>query len=157
MHARLLDVLHDAGDQDLAGAVAHGVDVDLDGVLQEAVDQDGPLRRDAALAGQRARGHRLHDPAHPVVVVDDLHGPAAQHVARAQQDRVADPAGDGQRLGGARGGPAGRLRDAQLVAQRVPALPVLGQVDGGRARAEHELRAAGSRPASAASARRATR
>ena len=35
-------------------AVAHGVDVDLDRVLQEAVDQHGALGRDPALARQRA-------------------------------------------------------------------------------------------------------
>ena len=57
MHPGLLDVLHDPGDEDLAGAVAHGVDVDLDGVLQEAVDQHRPLGGDAALAGQRAGRH----------------------------------------------------------------------------------------------------
>ena len=78
MHAGLLDVLHDPGDQDLARAVAHRVDVDLDRVLQEAVDQHGPLGGDAALAGERAGRHRLHDPAHALVVVDDLHGPAAR-------------------------------------------------------------------------------
>ena len=38
MHARLLDVLHDAADHDL-GAVADRVDVDLDRVVQEAVEQ----------------------------------------------------------------------------------------------------------------------
>ena len=43
--------------EDLAGAVAHGVDVDLDRVLQEAVDQHGPLGGDAALAGERAGRH----------------------------------------------------------------------------------------------------
>ena len=79
-------------------AVAHGVDVDLDRVLQEAVHQHGPIGGDTALPGERAGRHRLHDPAHAVVVVDDLHGPAAQDVARAQQHRVADLPRDGQRL-----------------------------------------------------------
>ena len=58
VHARLLDVLHDAGDEHLAGAVAHRVDVHLDGVLEEPVDEHRPLRRHAAFAverpGQRA-------------------------------------------------------------------------------------------------------
>ena len=49
MHPGLLDVFHDPGDKDLAFAVAHGVDVDLDGVLQEAVDKHGTLGRDTAL------------------------------------------------------------------------------------------------------------
>src|SRR4028119_1088020 len=39
VHAALLAVLHDRPDQHLAGGVAQGVDVDLDGVLEEAVDQ----------------------------------------------------------------------------------------------------------------------
>ena len=38
MHARLLDVLHDAADHDVR-AVADRVDVDLDRVVQEAVEQ----------------------------------------------------------------------------------------------------------------------
>ena len=100
-----------------------------------------------ALAGQRARRHGLHDPPHALVVVDDLHGPAAQHVARAHQHRVADLGGDGQRLGQCWWPSPRRLRDAQLLAQGVPALTVLGQVDGGRARAR--ARASGGRePAS---------
>ena len=41
MDPRLFDVLHDPGDEDVTGGVAHGVDVDLDGVFEEAVDQDG--------------------------------------------------------------------------------------------------------------------
>ena len=45
--ARLLDVLHDAGDPDVL-AVAERVDVDLDRVLEEAVEKDRagrPARR----------------------------------------------------------------------------------------------------------------
>ena len=56
--AGLLDVLHHPADEDLAGGVAHGVDVDLDGVLQEAVDQHRPLGRHAALAGEARRSDR---------------------------------------------------------------------------------------------------
>ena len=139
VHPGLLHVFHHSGDQDFAGTVADGVDVDLDRVLQEAIHQHGTIGGDAALARQRAGGHRLHDAAHAVVVVDDLHGPAAEDIAGAEQDRIADPSGDGQRLRGGRRGAAGRLRNAELVAQRVPALTVLGQVDGGRARPEHQL------------------
>ena len=144
VHPRFLHVLHDAGDQDFAGAVAHGVDVDLDRVLQEPIHQHGPIGRDSALAGQRAGRHRLHDAAHAVVVVDDLHGAAAQDIARAEQDGIADLPGDGQRLGRRRRRSPGRLRNAELVTQRVPALAVLGQVDGGRARPEHQLRREGA-------------
>jgi hypothetical protein len=40
--ARLLDVLHDAADDD-ARAVADCVDVHLEGVLQELVDENGAV------------------------------------------------------------------------------------------------------------------
>ena len=64
--------------------VADGVDVDLGGVLEEAVDQHRARRRQPALAAQAAEAGQLgHGPAQALVVVDDLHGPAAQHVARA--------------------------------------------------------------------------
>ena len=54
-------------------AVADGVDVDLDGVLQELVDQDRVLGAGLDGLGHVARQARL--------VVDDLHRPAAQHEA----------------------------------------------------------------------------
>ena len=50
VHSGFLHVLHDPGDQDLADTVAHGVDVDLDRILQEPVDQDRTVGRDPALA-----------------------------------------------------------------------------------------------------------
>ena len=94
VHAGLLDVLHDGADDDLAGAVPYGVHVDLDGVLQEAVDQHGPLRRQAALPAEGAGpGQLRHGPAQVVVVVDDLHGPAR---------RARSSAGPGR---GSRSGP----------------------------------------------------
>ena len=75
----------------------------------------------------------------PVVVVDDLHGPPAEHVGRPHQRRVADAVDDGQGLVDGDGGAAGRLGDLQPGAQRVPPLAVLGQVDRRRAGAEHEV------------------
>ena len=56
--AGLLDVLHDPADPDVL-AVAQRVDVDLDRVLEEAVEEDraGPSRRVAA-AGSRRRPSR---------------------------------------------------------------------------------------------------
>ena len=50
VHAGLLDVLHHPADQHLAGGVADGVHVDLDRVLEEAVDEHRTLDRQAALA-----------------------------------------------------------------------------------------------------------
>ena len=74
-----------AADDDLAGVVADGVDVDLGGVLEEAVDQHRPLGRQPALLarGEPKPASSAMARAQAVVVVDDLHGPAAEHVGRA--------------------------------------------------------------------------
>ena len=59
--------------------VADGVDVDLDGVGEEAVDQHRPLGRQPALATEAAEaGQLLHRRRQLVDVVDDLHRPAAR-------------------------------------------------------------------------------
>ena len=89
MDAGLFEVLHDAADVQL-GAVVQRVDVDLDRVVEEAVDQQRHARPDDDLAGG----------AHEVVaqargVVDDLHAAAAEHEARAHEHGVADVLGDG--------------------------------------------------------------
>jgi hypothetical protein len=44
MDARLLDVLHHGAEEDV-GPVAEGIDVDLDRVLDEAVDEHRPADR----------------------------------------------------------------------------------------------------------------
>lgn len=49
MHTRFLDVLHHAADQDFTRTVAQRVDIDLDGVLEEAVDERRSFERQAAL------------------------------------------------------------------------------------------------------------
>ena len=65
MHAGLLHVLHDAADQDLAGDVTHRVDVDLDGVLEEAVDEHRALGGQPALTRQAAEAGELGHRARP--------------------------------------------------------------------------------------------
>ena len=47
MDAGFLDVLHDAGDEHVAVGIADRIDVDFDGVVQEAVDQHRIVARDA--------------------------------------------------------------------------------------------------------------
>ena len=102
---------------------------------EEAVDQHRALGGEAALAPERAgvrrRAFEPDDLGHRrrqlVLVVDDAHRPAAEHVARAHEHREADAGDDLQRLVEVDGGAARRLRDAQLVAQRVPLLAVLGE------------------------------
>ena len=45
MNAGFLDMFHDAGDVDIARAVAQRVDIDFHGVLQVAVDQHRAVAR----------------------------------------------------------------------------------------------------------------
>ena len=119
VHARLLDVLHHGRDEDVL-PVAERVDVDLDRVLDEAVDEHR--------AGDG--GHRL---AQLGVVVTDAHRPAAEHVRRPHEDRVADLGGGGERLLGAFDRRPRRAADAELVGERAEQLPVLGEIDRRRA------------------------
>ena len=123
---------------DVAGGVADGVDVDLHRVLEEPVDEHRALGRQPAFAPEAALGGELlHRGDEALVVVDDLHGAAAEHVRRAHQHREAELRGDGLRLLGGGDGAAGRLRDAEAGAQLVEALAVFGQVDRVGAGAEH--------------------
>ena len=85
MHARLLDMLHHAADEHVL-AVGDGVDIDLDGVAQIRVEQHRALARDHHGLGDVAGELRL--------VMHDLHGPAAEHVGGADDERKADLAGD---------------------------------------------------------------
>ena len=138
MDAGLLDVLHDAADDDVR-AVGDDVDVDLDGVGQELVDEDGRVllagARRQALAARGLHG-RVHEVLEARRLVDDLHGAAAEHVRGAHHDRVADALGDLARLGEALGRAPGGRAQVELLEQLAEALAVLGAVDGVGARAE---------------------
>jgi hypothetical protein len=131
VHARLLDVLHDPADDEVAGAVAEGVDVDLDGVLQEAVDQHRTLGGEAALPPERAgAGELVHGGDQLVAVVHDRHGPAAEDVGGPDQGWEADAVADLERPLDVDRRAAGRLRNLQLGAEGVPPPAILGQIDG---------------------------
>ncbi len=131
-------MLHDGAD-DRQVAVADGVDVHLDGLLEELVHQHGPLG--AGLDGL------LHEVLQRLGVVDDLHRPAAQHVAGPDQHRVADLLGQLESALEGGGRAVGRLFQAQLVQERLELLAVLGQVNAARTRAQqrdaHLLQLAG--------------
>jgi hypothetical protein len=138
VNARLLDVLHHSADQHLTRRVADRVDVDLrprprgsDRSAPDAPAESPPSRPRRAHPGEL--GHRACE---VVVVVDDLHAATAEHVARTHEHREADgrPRSSVPRRAVA-AGPARRLRDAQLLAQRVPLLAFLGEVDRCRRRA----------------------
>ena len=125
MDAGQLDVLHDRRHEDV-GSVGDGVRFGLNGVFEELVDQDGPLRRD------------LHRPRHVVaehlLVVDDFHRPAAQDIGGPDHQRIADPLGDLVRLFETAGHAGLRLRNPELADRHAEAVAVLGQVDGLAAR-----------------------
>ncbi len=106
-----------------------------------------PERAAARRRPERRAGERRHGVLEPLVVVDDLHRPPAEHVGRAHEHRVADPVDDGARLGEAASRAAGRLGDLEPGAQGAPLLAVLGQVDRRRARCRGRARP-GARPAS---------
>ncbi len=120
MHAGLLDVLHDRAD-DGALAVADGVDVDLDRVVDEAVDERSLLHR--------AGPQRL-------VVVADAHLAAAEHVARPHQHRIPDPVRDLDGLVGVGGDPPVRCAQIELGEDAAEPLAILGDVDCGERRPE---------------------
>src|SRR6266850_1788772 len=79
MHPRLLDLLHHTGDVDV-DPVRDGVNVDLDGAVQELVDEhrigSGDVRRFQHTATQR------------VDVLHELHRPSAEDVGRPQEHGV---------------------------------------------------------------------
>ena len=98
MHAGFLDVLHDAGDEDVL-AVGKAIDIDFGGVGQIAVDQHrAACRHDEFGRPVEIGGQARHVAVELRGVVDDLHGAAAQHIGRPDHDRIADLVGDGARL-----------------------------------------------------------
>ena len=68
--------------------------------------------------------------------VDDLHGPAAEHVGRPHEQRVADACGDLGGLLGRRRQAVLRAADVELLEQAAEAPAVLGEVDGLLGRAQ---------------------
>ena len=103
-------------------AVAEGIHVDLDGVVEKLVDEDRVLRR--GLHGG------VHVAAQVVHVVDDLHGAAAEHVGRTDDHRIADPLRHLLRFLEGAGRAVFRLQELQFVEHLLEPLPVLGPVDG---------------------------
>ncbi len=128
MDFRFLDMLHDAGDEDVLVLVGHRIDIDLDGVAQVGIDQHRIGARD--LHGV------AHVPLDGLTVVDDLHGAATQKVGRPDDDRIADLFGDLDSLLLRRRGAVGRLAQRELVDQLLEALAILGEIDRVGRRAE---------------------
>ena len=144
-----LDVLEEPRDQHPL-AVADRVDVDLD-PLEVAVDPDRPVGVDDR------RGRELADEV--VGRVAEVDREPADDEARPDDDRVADPLGEGQRLLDAVGHAAVRLGDAEPVEERREPRPLLGLVDRLEVAAEQRdaARRRAARRGSAASGRRTRR
>jgi hypothetical protein len=113
VHAGLLHVLHDGPDPG-PPAVADRIHVDLDRVLDEAVDQRRGLHRPRPQ-------HRL--------VVTDAHLAAAQYVGGPHQHRVTDAGCDRGGLVHVGGDAPGRRLQAQVTQHASEPLPILGHVD----------------------------
>ncbi len=128
MDACLLDVLHDAGDDDFL-AVCDRVDVDLDREIQEAVEQDRAVVRDA------------HGPldviAQLVLAVHDLHRTSAEHVRRPHDQRIADLLRHRDGFVDVTRGAVRRLLELELVDELLEPLAILGEIDRVRRRADH--------------------
>ncbi len=126
--AGFLDVLHDAADDDGAGGIHHGVDVELEGVFQEPIDQ------------HRAVVRHVDGAAHVAVerlrVVHDGHAAAAEHVGRTHDDGIPDALGHLPRLVARHGRATFGLRNPEVPEQAREALAILGQVDRVRRRPE---------------------
>ncbi len=109
MHARFLDVFHDARDQHVPVLIGERVHVHFGGVFEKPVDQHRPLLRE---------DHRfLHVAPDHLFVVSDHHGAAAQHVAGAHQHRIAKTASHRASFFGAGGRAVRGRRNAEIVEQ----------------------------------------
>ena len=132
MDPALLDVLHHARQVELP-AVVEGVDVDLGGGVEEAVDEQGGRAAGRPSAFAAAPGEVV---AQLFAGVDDLHPAPSQDVGGADEHRVADPVRDARRLSLVRGRAVGGRAQPGLRQDGAEAFAVLGEVDGRGARAD---------------------
>ena len=142
MNAGFLDMLHDADDEGVL-AVGEAIDVDLGGVGQIAVEQQrigaehgvdlpglvvGIARLDVAR-------HELGQGAEQIIaelvlLADDLHRAAAEHVRRPHHQRQAEIGRDEARLLDRIGDAVLRLLQPEFVEHALEAVAVFGKVDG---------------------------
>ena len=120
MHTRLFDLLHEPGDVYIH-AVGHGVDVVLDGAIEELVDQH------RIGSGDACRFH--HVPVQIVDILNELHRLTAQNVGRTQEHGVADTRRYGFGLRHCARCPIGGLLQANLMQELPETLAIFGQVD----------------------------
>ena len=120
MDTGALDVLHDAGDQDV---LAVGNDIHFQFLAHEVLVHQ---HRVFDLAGE----NDLHIGPHVLVIVSDDHVLAADDVGGAQQHGIAQLMSGVQRLLHTGDGPALRPLDREPLQQGIEPLPVLCHVDG---------------------------
>ena len=118
--ARKLDVLHNGRDE-CVRAVADSVGFAFQCVIQEAVNQDGPIRGNANCGS--------HVVAHVRVVVHNFHAASAQNIRGAHHNGVANLVGDFQRLVNGHRKAALGHGDFQVVHDFAEAVAVFCQVD----------------------------
>ena len=115
----------------MSRAVGETVDVDLDRVGQVAVDEQRALVGDDELGRTVERRRQASHVAVDLgAVVHDLHGAAAEHVRRTDNDGVTDGVGDGARFAGRAGDAAVGLLQPELLDQLLEPVAILGEIDG---------------------------
>ena len=102
----MLDVFHDRAD-DRCLSIGNAIDVDFDCVLEKAIDQRRPIRRDL----DRAR----HVTAQVFLVINQLHRAATENERRANENRVADLICNGDRFIGVDRRTVRRLPQTEFV------------------------------------------
>ena len=149
MDAGFFDVFHDAGDEDV-GAVTQAVDIDLDGIAQVAVEQQWiGAEQGVDLSGLVVRiarldllGHQFRYGPQQIVgevalLANDLHGAAAQHIGRANNQGEADLGGDETGLLNRVGDAVLRLPQIEFAKQFLEAVAIFRKVDGVRIGAQN--------------------
>jgi hypothetical protein len=91
VNAGFLDVFHDPADVQ-TGAVVQSIHVDLDGVFEEAVDEERSVWPDDRLVGDTNKVV-----ANRSRVVDDFHPTTSEDIGRTNEDGVSNFFGDGDR------------------------------------------------------------
>src|SRR5262249_16742946 len=120
MNAGFLDVLLNAGDH-AGGVVAERIDVKFRRLFQKLVDQDWTLVR------------KIHSRAHvfikTVLIINDRHRAAAEHVTWTHEHRISDSIrGLARSFDGSRRAILG-LWDSEFAEQCAESFSIFGEVD----------------------------
>ena len=120
MHTGLLDMFHDAADQDVF-TIRNGIDIDLDGIIQKTVEQYRRVIRN------------LHGLAHVacqvILRVHDFHGTSTEHIGRTHHQRITDFIRQCKGLFGIGCNLVGRLQQPQFLHHLLEALTVFRVID----------------------------